>query len=193
MSKIEQYYKQVKCPECEWSQFNSGEAVGMTPCLRCNSTGYLYERIEPNLEKLSSPIAEAYFRGRRDGMTIREFQSEPDDSRLLTDEGIMNVMLECGGRNNPEVADYDKELIRKQDAKTASIKDGEITELKEQVDYMHEAHEVLVEFLEDECQETIKGIVEAYDNMLDGMGLGRNNFKKSDWDYVQSLKDKCLK
>lgn len=33
----------VKCPDCEWSQFID-EAVGMTPCPSCNSTGY---KIEP--------------------------------------------------------------------------------------------------------------------------------------------------
>jgi len=32
----------VKCPDCEWSQFK-GESVGMTPCFRCNSTGYIFE------------------------------------------------------------------------------------------------------------------------------------------------------
>jgi len=30
----------VKCPYCEWSQFGE-EAVGMTPCYSCNSTGYI--------------------------------------------------------------------------------------------------------------------------------------------------------
>ena len=33
----------VKCPDCEWSQFGDGESVGMTPCLRCGSTGYITE------------------------------------------------------------------------------------------------------------------------------------------------------
>jgi len=32
----------VKCPHCIWSQFKD-EAVGMTPCNSCNSTGYIYE------------------------------------------------------------------------------------------------------------------------------------------------------
>ena len=32
----------VKCPDCEWSQFGD-EAVGMTPCVTCNSKGYLIE------------------------------------------------------------------------------------------------------------------------------------------------------
>jgi len=31
-------------------------------------------------------------------------------------------------------------------------------------------------------------IISAYDDMLDGMGKGQDDFKKSDWDYVQSLK-----
>jgi len=39
-------------------------------------------------------------------------------------------------------------------------------------------------------QKRIEQVFEAYDNMLDGMGLGRDNFKVSDWDYVQSLKAK---
>jgi len=34
--------QRVKCPHCEWSQFESGESVGMTPCYNCNSTGYIY-------------------------------------------------------------------------------------------------------------------------------------------------------
>ena len=41
----------VKCPDCDWSQFSSlgkDEAVGMTPCYRCNSTGYIFE---PLIEK----------------------------------------------------------------------------------------------------------------------------------------------
>ena len=32
----------VKCPDCVWWQFE-GEVVGMTPCYRCNSTGYIFE------------------------------------------------------------------------------------------------------------------------------------------------------
>ena len=32
----------VKCPDCAWSQFGE-EAVGMTPCYSCNSTGYIIE------------------------------------------------------------------------------------------------------------------------------------------------------
>ena len=36
-------YRRVKCPDCEWSQFQDGEAVGMTPCLSCSSTGYIFE------------------------------------------------------------------------------------------------------------------------------------------------------
>ncbi len=30
----------VKCPDCKWSQFQD-ETVGMTPCYRCNSPGYI--------------------------------------------------------------------------------------------------------------------------------------------------------
>ena len=32
--------RKVKCPHCSWSEFKSGEHVGMTPCFNCNSTGY---------------------------------------------------------------------------------------------------------------------------------------------------------
>ena len=31
-----------KCPNCAWSQLGD-EAVGMTPCFHCNSTGYITE------------------------------------------------------------------------------------------------------------------------------------------------------
>ncbi len=34
----------VKCPDCVWSQFRD-ETVGMTPCYRCNSTGYIVESL----------------------------------------------------------------------------------------------------------------------------------------------------
>ncbi len=36
----------VECPDCEWSQFKDGESVGMTPCLRCGSTGYITEPLK---------------------------------------------------------------------------------------------------------------------------------------------------
>jgi len=36
-------------------------------------------------------------------------------------------------------------------------------------------------------------IFEAYDDMLESMGKGKDNFKKSDWEYVQALKDRYLK
>ena len=42
MSKQEEIYTRVKCPDCTWSQFKD-EVVGMTPCLNCNSTGYIFE------------------------------------------------------------------------------------------------------------------------------------------------------
>jgi len=39
-------YIKIKCPNCLWSEFRDGESVGMTPCFSCNSTGYIYKRIE---------------------------------------------------------------------------------------------------------------------------------------------------
>ena len=39
-------YLKVKCPHCEWSQFEGGETVGMTPCYNCDSTGYIYMPLE---------------------------------------------------------------------------------------------------------------------------------------------------
>ena len=32
----------VKCHDCSWRQFRD-ESVGMAPCSRCNSTGYIFE------------------------------------------------------------------------------------------------------------------------------------------------------
>lgn len=43
MNEQEELYVRAKCPDCEWSQFRNGEAVGMTLCLSCNSTGYIYK------------------------------------------------------------------------------------------------------------------------------------------------------
>ncbi len=37
------YVRKVKCPDCAWAQFSPDEAVGMTPCYSCNSTGYITE------------------------------------------------------------------------------------------------------------------------------------------------------
>jgi len=41
-------YRKVKCPDCCWWKFKDGEVVGMTPCLRCNSTGHTYEPVDPH-------------------------------------------------------------------------------------------------------------------------------------------------
>lgn len=41
----------VKCPDCVWSQFEYLDAVGMTPCPRCNSTGYI---VEPLVEEVKN-------------------------------------------------------------------------------------------------------------------------------------------
>lgn len=54
-SLIEHLYSQgvvikVKCPDCEWSQFSRDEAVGMTPCYHCNSTGYI---VEPLIQEIT--------------------------------------------------------------------------------------------------------------------------------------------
>ena len=35
-------------------------------------------------------------------------------------------------------------------------------------------------------------VIQVYDNMLDGMGYGEGNFKKSDWDAVEALKSELL-
>jgi len=40
-----------------------------------------------------------------------------------------------------------------------------------------------------ECLARVKEIVEAYEHMLDGVGKGEDDFKKSDWDYLQALKE----
>lgn len=37
----------VECPDCTWAKFGD-EMVGMTPCYRCNSTGWI---TEPLIEK----------------------------------------------------------------------------------------------------------------------------------------------
>jgi len=43
--------KVVKCPDCNWSEFQDGEVVGMTPCYTCNSTGYIDVPVEPKPEE----------------------------------------------------------------------------------------------------------------------------------------------
>jgi hypothetical protein len=39
-----------------------------------------------------------------------------------------------------------------------------------------------------ECQKRVGLVSEAYDTMLDSMGLGGTNFKRSDWANVKALK-----
>jgi len=51
-----------------------------------------------------------------------------------------------------------KEILKAQRDLTRREKDAEIAELKEQVEYMHEAWEVLIEVTEAECQERVEGI-----------------------------------
>ena len=102
-TQIEEIYRKVKCPDCAWNKFQDGEVVGMTPCSRCDSTGYVYEPIEP----------------------------KPDD-RLLTDEDFIQLFTEEQKRqgvpdryNIPEAiagnVHYHRMLAKAQDAKTASI------------------------------------------------------------------------
>ena len=38
--------KKIKCPSCEWYQFEDDDFVGMTPCDNCNSTGFIYILLE---------------------------------------------------------------------------------------------------------------------------------------------------
>lgn len=40
--------------------------------------------------------------------------------------------------------------------------------------------------------EVAREICEAYGDMFDGMGMGKCNFKKSDWEYIEALKKKYL-
>lgn len=40
----------VKCPHCSWSQFTDGEAVAMSPCYECNSTGYIFEPLRLGID-----------------------------------------------------------------------------------------------------------------------------------------------
>jgi len=44
---MNELYKRVRCSDCNWADFQSGEAVGMTPCNSCNSTGYRYIPYNP--------------------------------------------------------------------------------------------------------------------------------------------------
>ena len=55
----DKYFKQVKCPDCTWSQYQDSEPCAMTPCDRCNSTGYILvpvdePKTEPNIEELNA-------------------------------------------------------------------------------------------------------------------------------------------
>jgi len=135
------YYRKVKCPDCCWIQFLGWEGtVGMTPCDRCNSTGYIFKLVEDT---------EDYFRGREDGLMIKEFQTEPkgDDEGLLIDGdicfyspktqftmggiGITARTLKNSCLSNVSQKNIDSnigELLKAQRDLTASIKDAECQE-----------------------------------------------------------------
>ena len=57
---IEAVYRKVKCPDCAWNKFQDGEVVGMTPCSRCGSTGYVYEPVEPKSDNRLLTTEERY-------------------------------------------------------------------------------------------------------------------------------------
>jgi len=61
------------------------------------------------------------------------------------------------------------------------LTDEEIAELKEQIEYMHEAWEVLIEVTEAECQERIEGIlndIRVFNNKLLRTELGDKTFRQ---------------
>ncbi len=33
----------VECPDCVWNRVQGGGSIGMTPCYRCDSTGFINE------------------------------------------------------------------------------------------------------------------------------------------------------
>jgi len=44
---MDKLYRKVKCPDCEWSQFSGCiDTVGMTPCYRCQSTGFIFVPVD---------------------------------------------------------------------------------------------------------------------------------------------------
>jgi len=90
-------------------------------------------------------------------------EQKGDESRLLTDEEIKTIIIkaECSpGTRLSDIAIRASEyrLIESQRDLTASIKDAEIAELKEQVEYMHDVWEILIEVTETECQERVERI-----------------------------------
>jgi len=101
----------------------------------------------------------------KEGRVMRKkSQTEPkgDEGRLLTDTWTW-LRGEDGEKVHVDAApimNYQRDL-------TSSIKDAEIAELKEQVEYMHEAWEVLIEVTEAECQEKIARIRRELEEMFE--------------------------
>lgn len=95
---MNELYRQVKCPDCCWWKFKDGEAVGMTPCPKCNSTGYIYEPVGQGGYKM---IEEAAKRLYEIAYRVREFAIKhpnsymPDKWDDLTDEIKANYYEEA--------------------------------------------------------------------------------------------------
>lgn len=86
-SKSEQLCRRIRCPHCVWWKFKD-EAVGMTPCPNCNSTGYIYEEVKDEPETV---WAEFYPDG---SMTTEGYP--PIDLNSLFKYAVPAVFLGCG-------------------------------------------------------------------------------------------------
>ncbi len=151
---MEKLYRKVKCPDCCWSEFTGYEGtVGMTPCDRCGSTGYIYELVE----------------------------LEPDEGRLLTGDKMLSVLRELKFRqqnitDEPVTrAQQDESLCEAQDAKTASIIRAEFNQkYKEWEEATMKAERLIIEGKDAEGQERVKGIlgfIEQYKEPHEHMGV----------------------
>ncbi len=120
-------YRQVKCPDCCWSQFHRSkfkdELAGMTPCDRCGSTGYKYKPVdEPKFNNALEADAHNW--------DTRELEPKPDEG-LLTDEEIQELTLHTTSYEPKDTQiNYSlievRKIVKTQRDLTASEKDAEI-------------------------------------------------------------------
>jgi len=43
---MDKLYRKVKCPDCCWSEFESGDTYGMAYCCWCSCAGYIFKPVE---------------------------------------------------------------------------------------------------------------------------------------------------
>ncbi len=116
--------------------------------------------IEPKIEEVKRKLSGLCSKGMRDcnydcenceefNQICQLFEPKPDKSRLLTGEEVAHEMP-AGELKLDQKFAFAEVVAKAQDAKTASIKNVEMADLKETIRYLGKALEVTTEVLQKE-------------------------------------------